>query len=271
MTTMKGQPQGQHDQPMLPGSRDELVQPIDPESGKPLPPKAQVGYYPGYQTLSQQRFWDEATREVVLRRVHHVPPIRFFSSAEARLLQAVADRILPQDDRDQEHRIPIVPFIDARLLSGRIDGYRYADMPPDGEAHRLGLQAINEIAHYMYEQDFVDLPPSLQERILSTIHDGNPPAGHAIWQRMSVQLYWRLLLQDCVEVYYAHPFAWDEIGFGGPAYPRGYMRLQHGQPEPWERDEVRYAWQAPSWSVSQEFTPLDGSQDSASPGQEGTH
>jgi hypothetical protein len=25
--------------------------------------------------------------------------------------------------------------------------------------------------------------------------------------------------------FYAHPWAWNEIGFGGPAYPRGYMRL----------------------------------------------
>jgi hypothetical protein len=25
--------------------------------------------------------------------------------------------------------------------------------------------------------------------------------------------------------FYSHPWAWNEIGFGGPAYPRGYMRL----------------------------------------------
>ena len=24
--------------------------------------------------------------------------------------------------------------------------------------------------------------------------------------------------------FYSHPWAWNEIGFGGPAYPRGYMR-----------------------------------------------
>ena len=51
---------------------------------------------------------------------------------------------------------------------------------------------------------------------------------------MPVKHYWTLLVQDAVEAYYAHPYAWDEIGFGGPAYPRGYMRLERGQPEPWE-------------------------------------
>ena len=37
--------------------------------------------------------------------------------------------------------------------------------------------------------------------------------------------------------YYAHPYAWDEIGFGGPAYPRGYFALNNGAPEPWEPRE----------------------------------
>jgi len=59
-----------------------------------------------------------------------------------------------------------------------------------------------------------------------------------------------MLLEDSVNVYYAHPWAWDEIGFGGPAYPRGYMRLENGLPEPWETDEVRYIWTAPADTLS---------------------
>ena len=35
--------------------------------------------YPGFNTLSQQTFWDAATRKVILDRVHKVPPIRFFT------------------------------------------------------------------------------------------------------------------------------------------------------------------------------------------------
>ncbi len=59
-----------------------------------------------------------------------------------------------------------------------------------------------------------------------------------------------MLVTDVVAVYYAHPWAWDEIGFGGPAYPRGYMRLEEGEPEPWEVEEQRYDWQAPADSIS---------------------
>jgi hypothetical protein len=46
------------------------------------------------------------------------------------------------------------------------------------------------------------------------------------------------VLRQIAGVYYAHPFAWDEIGFGGPAYPRGYFALNHGAREPWEAKEV---------------------------------
>jgi hypothetical protein len=180
---------------------------------------------------------------------------------------------LPQDDRDEAHRIPLVNTIDDRLFHRRIDGYRFEDMPPDHEAHRLGLQAINAIAHHMFDNDFVHLGQREQDAVLQTIHDGQPPAAHEIWQKMSVHRFWMLLMQDAVDAYYAHPYAWDEIGFGGPAYPRGYMRLEGGKPEPWEVEEQRYAWRAPANALSDTYTPVDGPGGHAQQpsGQEGTH
>jgi len=246
--------------------------PIDPQNGEPLLPRAQPGYYPGFNTLSQQSFWDEATRKIVLDRVENVPPIRFFSADEVKLMTAVCDRIVPQDDRDSLHKIPIVNFIDQRLNEGRIDGYRFESMPPDAEAHRLGLQGIELIAKQMFARAFVDLSALEQEQVLKTIHSGAPPAGQHIWNRMPVERFWLLLVQDVVGTYYAHPYAWDEIGFGGPAYPRGYMRLENGEPEPWEVEERRYLWEAPTGSPSAKFDPVAGAAEhKGSPGQGGTH
>ncbi|MDQ2888612.1 MAG: gluconate 2-dehydrogenase subunit 3 family protein [Chloroflexota bacterium] len=247
--------------------------PIDATTGQPIAPCAQPGYYPGFQTLSQQAYWDEATRNVVLARVQQVPPIRFFTPEEAQLMQAVCDRLLPQDDRDEAHKIPVVNYIDERLYSGRIDGYRFEDMPPDHEAHRLGLQAIAAIAQHMYNSPFTQLGQREQDQVLQSIHDCNPPAGEDIWQRMSVQRFWMLLMQDVVDAYYAHPYAWDEIGFGGPAYPRGYMRLEGGKPEPWEVEEQRYEWKAPPDALSDTYRPVGGpgGHKQQTPGQEGSH
>ena len=120
-------------------------------------------------------------------------------------MTAVCNRILPQDDRDDPHKIPVVNYIDERLYVDRLDGYRFEGMPSDQEAHRLGLQGISEVARHMFSRRFVDLSPLDQESVLKTVHDGNPPAGHEVWRRMPVERFWVLLVQDVVGAYYCAP------------------------------------------------------------------
>jgi Gluconate 2-dehydrogenase subunit 3 len=254
--------------------------PIDPHTEEPLAQRAQPGYYPGFSTLSQRAFWDEATRNCVLARVEQVPPIRFFSPDELELITAVFDRIMPQDDRDAEHKIPVVNYVDERLYAGRTDGYRYEDMPPDRDSYHLGLKGIDGIARQMYGRAFVELTPREQDEVLWTIHEDKPQGGEDIWRQTNLtqavpvpaDRFWIMLVSDAVEAYYAHPYAWDEIGFGGPAYPRGYFRLEYGLPEPWEADERRYEWASPPASSSDRYQQLGGRHPHTAPaGQEGTH
>jgi len=222
--------------------------PIDPATGEPLQPSSQPGYYPGFNTLSQQEFWDEATRDTVLTRV------------------------VPQDDRKEAFRIPIVNYIDERLYCGRIDGYRYEDMPPDGEAYHLGLEGIEALARHLHGRGFGSLDPLEQDDVLWTLHGDRQPKELEIWKRLPADRFWILLVSDAVDAYYAHPFAWDEVGFGGPAYPRGYFRLESGRPEPWEVEEQRYDWAPPPTSSSGEYKQLGGRHPHRAPaGQEGTH
>src|SRR6185437_12251752 len=159
---------------------------------------------------AQQRFWDEKTREVVLKRVYHVPLIRFFDAKQARLLEAVCDHVIPQNDRVPARRIPIVPRIDQRLFEGRSGGYRYEDMPPDQEAYCLGLEAIDACAKEL-GASFTELPYRQQEEVIRSLHDNRPFGAHEIWKKMSLHHFWLMLTGDCVEAYYAHPWAWDEI------------------------------------------------------------
>lgn len=257
----------------LPETHNDRL-PVDPQTGQPIAPTNQPGYYPGYSTLSQQAFWDEATRNLVLNRVNNVPPIRFFSSEQAELMQAVCDRLLPQDDRAEAHKIPVVNYIDARLHENKLNGYQYEDMPSDREAWILGLQGIDVIAQHMYHKLFLRLGPREQDEVLFTIHQDQPPAGHELWdKKMSAAHFWSLMMNDVVTAYYAHPYAWDEIGFGGPAYPRGYMRLENGKPEPWEVEEERYDWAGPPTSISDQYEPVGGPKGHArhAIGQGGTH
>ncbi len=227
------------------------TRPLDPATGAPRPRTDQPGYYAGFSTMAQKAFWDDATRAVVEQRVHDVSPVTFFSDAEARLMQVLCDHLLPQGDRTPERRIPILNHVDERLAAGRIPGYRFASMPPDGDAYRLGFEALGRMAQAATGCDFLGLDWDTQEVLLEALHDGRPwPGAEDVWERMPVQRWWALVMGDVAAAYYAHPWAWDEIGFGGPAYPRGYTRLRGGEPEPWEAEERRVAWAAPRGALS---------------------
>jgi hypothetical protein len=244
----------------------------DPETGRPLSQKRHPGYYPGFSTLDQNGFWDDATRKVVFDRVNNVPAIRFFTPEEAATLDAVMDRILPQEDRSMDRRIPLLPMLDDRLFHNRIEGYRYEDMPSDQDAYRLAAKAFDAMGQELHGKPFHLIEARHQEEVLRSIHHAKPHAAQDLWKQMNVERFWALLVSDCCTGYYSHPWAWDEIGFGGPAYPRGYMRLEEGEPEPWEVDEQRYQWAAPADSISDVAEPYGaGLEHQTRPGMGGTH
>lgn len=217
---------------------------------EPLEPTSQPGYYPGYSTMAQKAFWDKATRDLLTMRVEQPPPIRYFTPEQTRFWRMVFEHLIPQHDRTPARRIPLVERLDERLYHNRTIGYRFENMPQDREAYRLGEQAINEEAQSRFGGLFIDLPHHQQDLVLQAIHDKKPQGADSIWGHMSIGRFWQLLMQDALEAYYSHPWAWDEIGFGGPAYPRAYTRLERGEPEPWEVEEQRYDWLAPRYAVS---------------------
>ena len=55
----------------------------------------------------------------------------------------------------------------------------------------------------------------------------------ARWHRLVAAHVWSLWT-PLRTAFYAHPWAWEEIGFGGPAYPRGYKNLGIDRREPYE-------------------------------------
>jgi Gluconate 2-dehydrogenase subunit 3 len=229
---------------------DTALLPRDASTGEPLKPTTQPGYYPGFSTMEQKAFWDAATRNLLVMRVDQPPFIRYFTIDQAKFWRAVFDHLIPQHDRTPDRRIPIVEPIDDRLYRNRTIGYRYENMPHDRDAFLLGQQAIDAESGKRYGSKFVLLPNHQQDLVLKAIHDQKPTAAEEIWKQMSIGRFWQMLMQDALESYYSHPWAWDEIGFGGPAYPRAYTRLERGEPEPWEVEEKRYAWEQPDYAVS---------------------
>jgi gluconate 2-dehydrogenase subunit 3-like protein len=199
------------------------------------------GRYPDFDVLEQAPHWDEATRRVVLDRVERVPPIRFFDEREAATLGAFCDLVTAQDS---EPRIPVLAMVDERLYEKRGEGYRHADMPSDPETWRQVARMLDSAASRSV------VPKSLQgsQRNHATVGEGFAAAereaqlrivqrfseGELEWEGCPVQKAWGVVMRDVLGVFYSHPWAWNEIGFGGPAYPRGFARLGAGQREHWE-------------------------------------
>ncbi len=181
--------------------------------------------------------WDDKTRRLVLDRIRHVPARACLNELEFTTLAAICDRLLPQDDRPGELRIPIAPYIDQRLARSEGDGYRYENMPWDDEAYCRGLAGVDAATSALFGRDhFTELGADEQDAVLARIEDGDPPGEE--WQHLPAERFFKLLMHDAVDTYYAHPAAWSEIGFQGPASPRGHIRLSLGKRDPWEADET---------------------------------
>ena len=56
----------------------------------------------------------------------------------------------------------------------------------------------------------------------------------ASWHEFPAAQVWSLWTRYACTAFYSHPWAWNEIGFGGPAYPRGYLNPGINARERWE-------------------------------------
>jgi Gluconate 2-dehydrogenase subunit 3 len=194
--------------------------------------------YPGYDVLAKRRTpsWNEQTRRVIDRRLALPGEPRFLSEAEWRALEAVCARIVPQPKTRAP--VPIAAMIDAKLFENEGDGYRDSRLPPLREAWPRGLKAIDSEARRRHGVDFSALDGAEQDALLHAMQDSllSDPA----WEGMDCGIFFaKRLLPDIVKSYYAHPTAWNEIGFGGPASPRGYVRMNFDRRDPWEASEAK--------------------------------
>jgi Gluconate 2-dehydrogenase subunit 3 len=190
------------------------------------------GRYPAYDVLAQARHWDPVTREQILQRARSTPPVRFFTAVEEHCLRPFLDVLLEQDS---EPRIPVFEMVDAKLSEGELDGFQYDDMPDDRDTWRLVARGLDESSG---PGGFAELGDAARHVLVERFAAGELAGG--AWAQLNVSRAWSVVTRGALSEFYSHPWAWNEIGFGGPAYPRGYMRLQRGPAgrEPYEALEA---------------------------------
>jgi hypothetical protein len=182
--------------------------------------------FPGYDVTRQRPAWDQVTTSVVIARLAPTGGLRFFTEAEEPTARALLDRLLAQDE---DPRVPALEVIDGRLAERRGDGFRYESMPDDPEAWRQSLAGLNGEAESKFGTAFAQLGRNDQRDIIEEVR-----LCEGEWHGLPATRLFSLWLRYACSAFYAHPWAWNEIGFGGPAYPRGYKYLALGAREPWE-------------------------------------
>lgn len=192
--------------------------------------------FPGYDVLAKREglSWNDATRRVIDQRLAVSNEPKYFSTEEWLTLEALCRRIVPQPQNRPE--VPLAAYIDRAMLEHGDAGTRIEPMPYDGEAWKCALAAIDAEALAAHQVAFRDLPARAADALLAGMQNGE--LTDAAWGNVPPKLFFaKRVLVDVPAAYYAHPTAWSEVGFGGPASPRGYVRMGADRRDPWEAAE----------------------------------
>jgi hypothetical protein len=194
-----------------------------------------AGRFPGFDVLNRVWHWDPVTAEAVVARTAPPAAVKFFTELEEPCARALLNLLTGQDERDGAQAVPVLEMVDSRLAAGETDGWRYADMPEDGQAWRDTLAYLDADAYQRCGTPFAEARRADRVAMVQAVQD----LKSAEWHGLPAAHVWSLWTRYACTAFYAHPFAWAEIGFPGPAYPRGYKNAGVGKREPFEVGDAR--------------------------------
>lgn len=201
------------------------------------------GRFPGFDVLDQVDAWDDVTAGAVLARLALPGELAFFTPDEVSVAGPLLDLLLAQHS---DPRVPVLQLIDARLAIGETDGWHYDELPEDAQAWRDTLQLLDQDAQAQHHsRRFAELIVDEQAALVQAVQDAATNGKR--WHELPAKHVWSLWTRYACTAFYSHPWAWNEMGFPGPAYPRGYLNASVGGREHWEtadgsdRDPVRFA------------------------------
>lgn len=152
---------------------------------------------------------------------------RFLVPEAFATLVSLVDRLRPPYDRPTAREIAL--RIDALLAEGRSDGWRYDAMPPDGEAHAMGLAALEAEARATGAPCFAELDDP--DALIRHLQKGETRIGWGAPPRR----FFEELLAEVATFAYSQPEAQDAIGYDGYADAKGWSHIAIGDAkEPWE-------------------------------------
>lgn len=119
---------------------------------------------------------------------------RFINAEEARLLDAVADQIVPPGEWCGGADAGVTDFIDQQLTEAYVH-YQ--------EDYRQGLKAIQQNSRVLYGKRFEKLSFPEQTEFLKAMESGDQPGGE--WEDGFDRNFFSLLRDHCLQGFYGSP------------------------------------------------------------------
>ena len=172
--------------------------------------------------LLESDFVTEPTRRALNERFdfdkNYAP--QFFDWKEFDTLEAICDALAPSK---------VVPCgfvareIDKRLFENKGNGWRYDEMPPDGETYRIALPIFDQTARRIFAADFAAITNEQRIEIVRKMRDGDGDKMFGeISPKFPVTRFFEEIFAEFVELFYSHPLVLEEIGYVGFADGKGW-------------------------------------------------
>lgn len=188
-------------------------------------------HYPSFNVLDEKDEWDDHTQQIVTSRIDASVAYLFLSEQEAKTLSSLCGLLV--DDSSRDALAFVVSHIDQTLFSSPGEGQRKVGVPTAPKLIRQGLTAIDQTSEQKHSAAFAYLNPALQKQLIQDISKEQAQPTE-VWNDIPQKDLFNKLMQLTVESYCSYPRVWSDIGYAGPAYPRGYVRTQLGQLDSWE-------------------------------------
>jgi gluconate 2-dehydrogenase gamma chain len=119
---------------------------------------------------------------------------RFFADAEATVVEAIAEQIIPADQDAGATDANVVNYIDRQLAS---------TFEEHQETYRNGIAGIQQTSNIMFGVDFRSLEWSQQTEVLKALENGE--ARGTIWETQSARSFFQLVRDHTMQGFYGSP------------------------------------------------------------------
>ncbi|MEH7238717.1 gluconate 2-dehydrogenase subunit 3 family protein [Bacillus sp. JJ1562] len=190
-------------------------------------------HYPDFNVMDEEKHWDSHTQEIVGKRIQTQSfyPLQYLTKQEANTLTQLCS-ILLDDDRDSVIAF-VVHHFDSTLQASIGESQRKVGVPKQSVLIRDGLALLDQVCKKQYGSLFDLLTDGTKKDVVSDLLQEKIHLKSNL-KTIPVKDFMEKITSETTAAYYSHPTIWSEIGYAGPAYPRGYVRSELGLTDPWE-------------------------------------